>query len=767
VTQHDQAERQGQAQHPPQEGVRERKQRVLTKRTPSIVRSIADAIVIKDEDLFFLAQPDGSVPLKGQHGYGLYYHDCRFLNGYEIKIAGTRPEPLAATAAGGFTAIFQLSNPDISMSDGALLPKEHLGITWERTIDSDQRALYDLLTLENYELEPIELPLTLTFTAAFEDVFSIRGLLPARLGHPRPPQWKDGTLSLVYDGADGHYRSVSISFSPPPESTDGTTAHFRVRLGPDAQAQVLVALHVAESPNLADIQPRRRDQPDIKAVQAYVQASSSTWLDYQTEVRSDNPVLNQIMDRSLRDLRVLRGRLDKHEFFSAGVPWFATLFGRDSLISALETLAYAPDMAAHTLRLLASYQADQVDEWRDAQPGKILHELRVGELARLNEIPQVPYYGTIDATLLFLIVLGRHAAWTGDISLFNELRSNVERALDWMAQYGDPRGWGYITYESTSDKGLINQGWKDSGDAIVNADGSLATPPIALVEVQGYAYLAKRAIADLYERAGAPERARQLRAEADDLRARFKRDFWLPDEQILALALQDGKRPVAVRSSNPGQALWSGIIDRAAAQATADMLMADDMFNGWGVRTLSSKERRYNPIGYHLGTVWPHDNAIIAAGLKRYGFDDAFRRIFGGIAAAASHFGNARLPELFAGFTLEEYGIPVHYPVACHPQAWAAGAVPFLVETALGLTPEAFERRLRIIRPLLPQWTSWLEVRRLKVGNASVDLRFERAGQDMKVDVLKVDGGLEVLVEPGESAPEGAGHANRADRANV
>ena len=265
-------------------------------------------------------------------------------------------------------------------------PKSSSGITWEHKIDSDQRALYDLLTLENYELELIELPLTLTFQAAFEDVFSIRGLLPARLGQLRPPQWKDGTLSMVYDGADGHYRSVSISFSPPPDSTDGTTAHFRVRFGPDAQAQILVALHVAESPDRADVQPKRHAQPDIKAVQAYVQASSSTWLDYQTEVRSDNPMLNQIMSRSLRDLRVLRGSIDKHEFFSAGVPWFATLFGRDSLISALETLAYAPDIAAHTLRLLASYQADQVDEWRDAQPGKILHELRVGELARLNEI---------------------------------------------------------------------------------------------------------------------------------------------------------------------------------------------------------------------------------------------------------------------------------------------------------------------------------------------------------------------------------------------
>jgi glycogen debranching enzyme len=761
MTQHEQSDRQRLKQRPPQEGVRERKQRVLTKRTPSIVRSIAHAIVIKDEDLFFLARPDGSVPLGDHHGYGLYYHDCRFLNGYEIKIGGTRPDPLAATAAGGFTAIFQLTNPDITMPSGALLPKEHLGITWERTIASDQLALYDLLTLESYGLEPVELSLTMAFQAAFEDIFTIRGLLPASPGKLRSPVWRDDTLSLVYDGADGRYRSVSISFSPRPASADSTTAHFRATLGPDARVQILVALHLAESPDLRDVQPKQREQPDIKGVQAYVQESSSTWLDYQTEISSDSPLLNRIMDRSLADLRVLRGSIKQHEFFSAGVPWFATLFGRDSLISALQTLAYAPDMAAHTLRLLASYQATQVDEWRDAQPGKILHELRVGELARLNEIPQGRYYGTIDATLLFLILIGRHASWTGDLSLFNDLRGNVERALGWMARYGDPRGWGYIAYETTSDKGLINQGWKDSGDAIVNADGSLAAPPIALIEVQGYAYLAKRTIAGLYERAGAREQARQLRAEANDLRERFNRDFWLPDQQLFALALQDGKLPAAVRSSNPGQALWSGIVDRETAKTAADMLMAADMFHGWGVRTLSSKERRYNPIGYHLGTVWPHDNAIIAAGLKRYGFDDAFHHVFGGITAAASHFDHARLPELFAGFGREEYDIPVHYPVACHPQAWAAGTVPFLVETALGLVPEAFERRLRIIRPVLPKWTSWLEVRRLKVGAASVDLRFERANDGVAVRVLKVAGDLNLDIEPSEAAHEGSEHANQ------
>jgi glycogen debranching enzyme len=282
---------------------------------------------------------------------------------------------------------------------------------------------------------------------------------------------------------------------------------------------------------------------------------------------------------------------------------------------------------------------------------------------------------------------------------------------------------------------------------MVNADGSMARPPIAPIEVQGYAYLAKLTIAELYERAGEREIARQLRQQAGDLRARFNRDFWLPDQGIFALALQAGMRPAAVRVSNPGQALWSGIVDEDKAQPTADMLLADDMFNGWGVRTLSSREHRYNPIGYHLGTVWPHDNAIIAAGLRRYGFDQAFERLFAGIIDAASYFQNARLPELFAGFTRDEYSVPVHYPVACHPQAWAAGAVPYMVISGLGLVPEAFDRRLRIVRPLLAKWTTWLEIRRLRVGSASVDLRFERAKTGIGVETLKVDGELDVVVE--------------------
>jgi glycogen debranching enzyme len=466
----------------------------------------------------------------------------------------------------------------------------------------------------------------------------------------------------------------------------------------------------------------------------------------ETEITSDSLMLNNIMDRSLRDLWVLRSHLGEASYFAAGVPWFVTLFGRDSIITALQTLAYNPRVAEQTIRLLANFQGRLVNEWSEEEPGKILHEIRVGEMARLGEVPHTPYYGTVDATPLFLILIGEHARWTGSFALFNELKGNVEAALNWIARYGDCDGDGYVEYVGKTEKGLNNQGWKDSGDAIVNSDGTLAIPPIALVEVQAYVYQAKREIAALFRRAGDEERAGQLDAEADELRHKFNRDFWV-EPGWYALALQKDKRPVEVLSSNAGHALWARIADEEKAKRTAASLMTEEMFNGWGVRTLSAGEVYYNPLGYHLGTVWPHDNSIIAAGFKRYGCEREALRIFVGLVEAAVHFAGRRLPELFGGFTRDDYGVPVPYPVACQPQAWAAGTMPYLLTTLLGLEPEGYENRLRVVRPVLPEFVNHVEIRRLRIGEARADLRFERAGEGIEVKVLKVDGTLDLTVE--------------------
>ena len=398
---------------------------------------------------------------------------------------------------------------------------------------------------------------------------------------------------------------------------------------------------------------------------------------------------------------------------------------------------------------LAGRQGTKIDEWRDEQPGKILHELRIGEFARLDEIPHTPYYGSIDSTPLFLIVLARHAAWTGSLDLFRELRDSVDRALDWIDRFGDPTGDGYVSYASTAKKGLINQGWKDSGDGIVTADGEIADSPIALAEVQGYVYAAKREIAQLYERDGDAERAEQLRAEADELRARFEQDFWSDELGCYILARQADGKPCVVATSNAGQVLWSGIASADHALAVAERLMREDMFSGWGVRTLSVDALAYNPIGYHLGTVWPHDNGLIAEGFRHYGLDDGADRILRGLVEAATDFPQQRLPECFAGYPRATFGVPVRYPVACHPQAWAAGAIPHMLVSGLGLVANGLEHRLRIDRPRLPSFVDHLELRHLPVADAHVDLVFERVDDQTYVSVGAVQGSLDVQIDPG------------------
>jgi glycogen debranching enzyme len=429
------------------------------------------------------------------------------------------------------------------------------------------------------------------------------------------------------------------------------------------------------------------------------------------------------------------------------VPWYVTLFGRDSLVAALQTLAFQPVVAASTLRLLASYQATTVDDWRDAEPGKIPHELRVGEMARLGEIPQTPYYGTVDATPLFLILLGRHAQWTGRLDLFEELRPSAERALDWIAVSTEASDLGYLAYETTSPRGLRNQGWKDSGNGVVRQDGALAEPPIALPEVQGDVYLAWTLIADMYRRDGDDARADELLDKARRLRAAFTRAFWVEEERYYAFCLEQGGRPVASVASNPAHALWTGIVDQARAGAVVARVLKEDMFSGWGVRTLSAAHPAYNPVDYQVGSVWPHDNAFVVAGMHRCGFVDEANRVFAAIVGAAERFEHFRLPEVFAGYDLAYAAAPVRYPVACNPQAWAAGAVPHMLQSVLGLRPDGFGRRLLIHRPSLPPFLNRVEVRGLRVGDAAVDLRYERSGAATLVAVAGRKGELTVVVE--------------------
>ena len=462
-------------------------------------------------------------------------------------------------------------------------------------------------------------------------------------------------------------------------------------------------------------------------------------------IASDDELFNRVLDRSLGDLAMLRSELDGHNYHAAGVPWFATLFGRDSIITALETLPFAAGVAEGTLRLLAGRLGVELSDERDEEPGKVIHELRVGEPAALGETPFARYYGSVDATPLFLCLLGRQVDWSGDLGLFRDLREPVRAALDWIDRHGDLDGDGLVEYRRRSPHGLVTQGWKDSPGGVPDANGEPLTAPVALVEVQGYVVRAKRAMARLFELDGDGSAAERLLEEAAVLESAIER-FWLADESSYAIGLDAAKRPGAGLASNQGHLLWSGAVDDARASAVRDVVMGPELFTGWGVRTLGESHPAYDPLGYHTGSVWPHDTALIAAGLRRYGFDEDFGLLFEGLLEAASRFTEHRLPELFAGLSRAESPEPVPYPVACRPQAWAAGSLPYLLTSGLGLEPDALNNRLRIVRPSLPPWVERLQVTGLRLGSALIDLSFERSDGVVALLDKRVEGDAEVEV---------------------
>jgi glycogen debranching enzyme len=733
----------------------DRKHEVLSHNQASTVRSISDAVVIKDGEPFFLCPPDGQIPIDGKHGFGLYQHDTRFLSGYELRIHDVAPDSLAATAAAGTTALLELTNPAIHLANDRTIGKARLAVRWARALDGAKGELCDTVEVRNHDSDDVTLSIRVDLAAGFHDIFEIRGLLAPSRGTTHEAEWDGNALRFAYDGHDGVRRRLTATFEPAPASRQKTGATIDLGVPGRGIARFTITLQMGEElqPGAAPIEQRSPARTKPRQPQAVASDEESVAPkgggNWRTSIRSSSLLLDEVLGRSFDDLDLLRGELDGLDYYAAGLPWFSTLFGRDSLIAAYQTLAFDPATAADTLRLLAGRQGTKVDEWRDEQPGKILHELRIGELARLDEIPQTPYYGSVDSTPLFLIVLAEHASWIGSLDLFRELADNVDRALEWIDRYGDADGDGYVEYASASNGGLANQGWKDSGDSMVDASGRIAKPPIMLAEVQGYVYLAWTRTADLFDRDGNAQRAARLRDRAEKLRTSFERDFWSDDLGSYAMALEKDHRQLAVMSSNAGQVLLSGIASAERAKSVAGRLLADDMFNGWGVRTMSSDTVAYDPIGYHLGTVWPHDNSLIAAGLRNYGLDDGVARIMTSLVEAAADFEHARLPECFAGIERAAFEIPVRYPVACHPQAWAAGSIPHLLTMTLGLQPDALDGRLRIVRPHLPDFLRTLEVRDLAVGEAEVDLDFLRSEGSTEVVVQDVRGRLDVKVDDG------------------
>ncbi len=471
------------------------------------------------------------------------------------------------------------------------------------------------------------------------------------------------------------------------------------------------------------------------------------WATSCTQVFTDNEFFNRVMSRSLHDVRMLWSENEIGEAYpAAGTPWFDALFGRDSCILSMQMLAYRPEIARSTLKLLAKWQGKRVDYAHDEEPGKVLHELRFDELSRANELPYGPYYGSIDSTPLFLMLVAEYYQWTGDLRLVRELLPAIRAALVWMDTYGDIAGDGYLSYEKRSAKGLVNQGWKDSSDAVVHVNGTLAHAPIALAEAQGYAYAARLRLAPILDKLGETGLAAANRAAAQRLRESFNRDFWMPDQRFYAMALDGARQHVASVSTNPAHCLWAGLIDPAHAGDVVSRLMENDMFSGWGLRTLTGGSPRFNPIGYHVGSIWPHDNSIAAMGFKMYGFEEELNEVATALFDSAVAFPYFRLPELFGGEARSPHNAPVPYPVACRPQSWAAGTFPMIAQAVLGLRPEAAEKRLRIVNPRLPYWLNTVQVRGLRIGTGHVSLQYRRSGGATHVEVQKATGGIDVVV---------------------
>jgi glycogen debranching enzyme len=717
---------------PAPKGVRRGTRARLPDKVPIAIDDIRDVLVIRERDIFLLTDSTGNITAGNHHGLGLYHADTRHLSTYEFSFSHTLPVPLLSTAELGFSEEQVLTNPRMESIEGRVLPRESIEVRRQRVVDD---VLEETLHITNFNVFPVTLDLCYHFDTDFADIYEVRGLSRPRRGKSHPPHVDGDVLTYSYDGLDKNHRQTRIEFWPRPTVLAPHRATYRVTL--HHRETTTIKLVIALDGQNSREQARTRFDN--------VAAQHRRWVLSNTRIFSSNEFFNKVMDRSFADLRMLWSQ-DAHaqRFLAAGTPWFDTLFGRDTAIASLQTLAFHPQIAKQCLRMLAASQGKDLLPWRDEEPGKIVHEVRRGEMSAAREVPFSAYYGSVDATPLFLMLASEYFAWTADLALMEELKPSLLAALGWLATYGEIDGDGYVKYEKRSEKGLVNQGWKDSSDAIVHADGTLIQPPIALIEVQGYVYAAKRGMANILDALGDTAQADVLRKQAQALYRRFNEEFWLPEEQFYALALDGEHRPSATAASNAGHALWTGLIPRERAPFVAERLMAEDMFTGWGIRTLASTSPRFNPIGYHIGSVWPHDNAVVAMGFKKYGFDEELTEVMTALFDAACVFPYYRMPELFGGEARTPHHAPVPYPVACRPQAWAAGAFPLLLQATLGLCPNAPNKELKIVRPHLPYWLESVQVKGLRVADGHVDLLFHRPRRRTQVEVLDVGGKIKV-----------------------
>lgn len=710
---------------------------------PCVSLSVKDARreVIKGGNLFLVLDQAGAIPPVNESGFGLYQDDTRYLSGWQWQLDGEPLVPLYVSTEEGFAEHFVYSNkacPALGLPEQKLVVERDLVIT---------DAVYEKLTVRNCDTVSRDLNLRLDIGSDFADMFEVRGWERKERGKFLPYSSGAGSVRLHYLGRDGKARSTFVQVKAPtaiiePASGFLPSMKLKLSLAPQEAALIESRLSTAIGPvDAASLKAFDRfsfDEQMKLALSGY-----EKWSRAGVQIVSDNPSLNAILARSQRDIYMLRQATGRGACIAAGIPWHAVAFGRDQAVTALELLPFRPALCREVIDVLSAYQGKKTDNYTEEKPGRIMHELRTGDMAANHEIAFTPYYGTVDATALYLILLGEYVNVTGDLEHIKAYWGNIEAALNYLQE--ESRG-GYLVYGGKAGAALSNQGWKDSGDSIMYKDGKLARPPIALCEVQGYYYLALQNTARLALLLGHTERSQELLARAARLKQNFNRDFLTGD--FVALALDGEGKRCEVVSSNVGHVLFSGLLDSKKARQCGQRLLSKDVFSGWGIRTLSANEAAYNPVSYHNGSVWPHDNALCASGLAASGDTAGAARVTTALLEAASGFDDRRLPELFSGFARQGKDRPVSYPVSCSPQAWAAGSMYMLLSSSLGLKFEAPAHRLTVASPKLPGGVNHLTLEKLAVGKALVSLAFDRKGSATVCRVLKKSGALTVRILP-------------------
>ncbi len=693
--------------------------------------------VLKHGDTFAVFDRYGDIQPFGLGEQGIYHEGTRYVSQLSLKLGAKRPLLLSSNLRHDNVVMgVDLTNPDVNVDGNVVLPRGTLHLYRSKFLWKG--VCHERIKAVNYGMSPIDVSLSLKVESDFADIFEVRGLKRERRGRRLDDVVEPGKMLIAYEGLDQVIRRTIIECTPAPCEIADREMRFWLRLDPRSEDSFDFTIRCESAGAL----PHCRSY-DCALQEASLESKQDRV--EQCQVYTSNEQLNRWLNRSAADLHTMISATAQGPYPYAGVPWFNTAFGRDGVVTALESLWIQPEIAKGVLAFLAATQAQEVVPERDAEPGKILHETRKGEMAALGEIPFGRYYGSVDSTPLFVLLAGIYYRWTGDREFIESIWPNIEAALQWIDRYGDVDGDGFVEYARHSPKGLIQQGWKDSQDSVFHADGSLAQAPIALCEVQAYVYAAKRRAADLAVALGQKEKSEALLRQARILRRRFDQAFWCEDLSTYALALDGEKRPCRVRTSNPGHCLFTGIAPREHGQRVAEVLMGNDFFSGWGLRTVAASEVRYNPMSYHNGSVWPHDNAIAAYGLARYGFKRSAANLLIGLFEASHHVELHRLPELFCGFPRRPGKGPTPYPVACSPQAWASASVFLLLQACLGLSIRQSESRIYFHHPLLPDCLQEVHIKNLKVGQASVDLTLQRYAQDVGIQVTRREGRVEIV----------------------